>query len=431
MKDWIDNIVYHIKEFIKTLPILYTRKKKEYRIRFKLGLKESKRFIREFQLKPFVFNIVSKTVGFVKRPLLPLLLYKMLMKSFFYWLAIAQGLFLVIFLIFDFFSKINPYIDFKVSALNMLFITFMLSPKAIWLSLPIAIMFGIIMAISSMYQNNELIAVFTAGISIYRLVVPIVLFNLFLSFFMIFADSFIVIPSYRYRENLFEYLTKKSEEEENLMIKGKNDYFWKIKKYNSSQNMLEDVLLFQIDPTYKYRKMQLSAVSAVFTKNGWVFRSGTLWEWGDDHELKSEVKFHKKIIPDLEEDPSTFRNVFKRSDYDIEKMTIPEAKKRLNLLKDLGISHDEELLDYYKKFSFPFTLLIVGLFAVGVSTLSQKNILILALFFSIGLAIIYYVFQMVLNILATNGTVPPLIGSWLPVLISLPIAINLVRKAKT
>lgn len=430
MKDWIFELTYAFTNFFKKIPNKLKFKIKEYRVNLKLSVKKTKYFIKHFNFKEFSSSFFPALIKYIKRPLLPFLLYKMLMKSFLYWCMIAQGLFLIIFLIFDFFSKINHYIDYKISALNMLFITFMLSPKAIWITLPIAIMFGIIMAISTMYQNNELIAVFTSGVSIYKLVIPIILFNLFLSIFMIFADSFIVIPSFRYRENLFEYLTKKSQEEENITIKGKNNYFWKINKFNSSQNMLDHVVLFKINDQYKIT-MLLEAVSAVYTKTGWVFRSGTIWLWGEDGQLSDEVKFQKKIFEDLEEDPKTFRNVFKRSDYDIEKMTIPEAKKRLNLLKELGISHDEELLDYYKKFSFPFTLLIVCLFAVGVSTLSQKNILILALFFSIGLAIIYYIMQMILNILATNGKVPPLLGAWLSVIIFLPIAIRLVRSAKT
>lgn len=419
MKDQFYNLSKIVIDYLKKLPFLILKGF----INFITG---TINFVKNFSLK----KTVVSTLNFIKNPIILTKLYKMLLRSFFYWFSVAQGLFLVIFLIFDFFSKVNSYIDNQVSTLDILTITFLLAPRAIWFTMPIAIMFGIIMALSSMYQNNELIAIFTSGISIYKLVIPIILFNIFLSFFMIFADSFIVIPSFRHRENLYEYFTRPNKDEYDITIKGKNNYFWKVYRFVSSNNTLINLTLFRINDNFNIIFL-LDAQNAVYTKNGWIFKLGTLREWNDDGTLKHETKFYKRTIEDLEEDPRTFKNVFKKSDYEIDRMTIPEARSRIVLLKELGIPFDEELLNYYKKFSFPFTLLIVCLIAIGVSTLSQKNILILALFFSIGLAIIYYVLQMLISALASGGRINPFIGAWLSIFIFMPIGIYLVRIAKT
>jgi len=419
MKEWFYNLNTIIFNYFKKLPFSILK----CFINFFTGIIH---FIKTFSLK----KVIISTINFIKNPIILTKLYKMLLKSFFYWFLIAQGLFLVIFLIFDFFSKVYSYIDNQVATLDILAITFLLAPRAIWFTMPIAIMFGIIMSLSSLYQNNELIAVFTSGISIYKLVIPIIFFNIFLSFFMIFADSFIVIPSFRHRENLYEYFTRPNKDEYDITIKGKNNYFWKVYRYVSSNNTLINLTLFRINEKFNIIFL-LEAQNAVYTKNGWIFKSGILREWNDDGTLKQETKFYKRIIEDLEEDPRTFKNVFKKSDYEIDTMTIPEARSRIKLLKELGIAFDEELLNYYKKFSFPFTLLIVCLIAIGVSTLSQRNILILALFFSIGLAIIYYVLQMLISALASGGRINPFIGAWLSIFIFLPIGIHLIRKAKT
>jgi len=376
--------------------------------------------------------LIKKLIHLFIKPNLPIKLYKMLIRSTAYWFFIAQSLFIVIYLIFDFFTKIDKYINNSVSTFNILYISALLIPKAMWLTMPVAIMFGIIMAIASFYQNNELIAIFTSGISIYKFVYPLTLICLFLSLFMIFFDSFVVIPTYRYRENLFEHITKTEKTERNITIRGEKDdsFFWTVQEYIPNNNMLKNVLIFKLNYNFKiiYR---IDAASAIYTKEGWLFRNGIIREWADNGELKYEKKIYKTVLNNLIETPKIFKNVFNKSDYDIEKMTIPEAKKRINLLKSLNIEHNEELRDYYKKFSFPFTLLIVCLFAIGVSTLSQKNILILSLFFSIGLAILYYIAQMILDIMAKNGQIIPLIAAWSPLLIFLPIAIYMVKKAKT
>lgn len=420
MKDWFFDINIIIKNYFKSIP-------KNFVNNFKNNIKGFKSFIINFSLTRYWNN----TRQFVKRPLLPLKLYKMLIRSFLYWFLIAIGLFVVIFVIFDFFTKLDDYIRSSVSTLEIFYITFLFAPKAMWVSMPIAVMFGITMALSSFYQNNELIAIFTSGISIYKFVIPIILINLFLSIFMIFADSYIVIPTYRYRENLFEHLTDKSEiEDRDILVKGENNYFWNIHKFISSKNMLQKVIVFRVNDDYRivYR---LDSSSAIYTKDGWLFNTGTIKEWDNTGDLVSETIFHKKVVDLFVEKPVVFRNVFKKSDYDIEKMTIPEAKKRIELLQKLNIDHADESLDFFKKYSFPFTLLVVCLFAIGVSTVSQKNIIILSLFFSIGLAILYYVMQLILDVLASNGRIPAIVGAWFAILVFLPIAIHLVRKAKT
>ncbi|HQJ06931.1 MAG TPA: LptF/LptG family permease, partial [Spirochaetota bacterium] len=124
-------------------------------------------------------------------------------------------------------------------------------------------------------------------------------------------------------------------------------------------------------------------------------------------------------------------SAFKKARYEIDNMTIPEARETIQLYKDINIEHNKELTNYYKKFSFPFTLFIVSLFALGVSTLSRTNILILSLFFSIGLAVLYYVLQLILDILASTGRVPPIVGAWLPILVFIPLGIYLIQRAKS
>jgi len=354
------------------------------------------------------------------------------MKSFFFWYAVAQGMFIFIIMVFDFFSKLDVYLSptLNINAWHMIFITFMIIPKGLWMTMPVAIMFGIAMTLSNFYQNNELIAIYSSKISIYKFVLPLIVFCFSLSIFMIFLDSFLVIPTFRYRENLYEHLAKKKQSENDITIKGENNYFWNVEDFVSQNNMLKKIIVFKINDNYK-TLFRLDASSAVFSSEGWVFRTGTIREWDNEGKLINEEKFYKKNIPDLAEKPSVFKNIFKKIDYDIEKMTIPEAKERLVLLKKLNISHNDELLKYYKKFSFPFTLLIVCLFAIGVSTISQRNILILSLFFSIGLAIVYYVMQMILDILASVGTIPSFIGAWFTIILFLPVSIYLVRKAKT
>jgi lipopolysaccharide export system permease protein len=360
----------------------------------------------------------------------PVTLYKMLFKSFFSWFAVAQFLFVLILLIIDLFFKLNDYLNFKVPIYDILLITFIYIPKSVSTTIPVAIMFGITMAIGSFYNSNELIAIYTAGISLFKFAFPLIVFNLLLSVSMIFIDANFVIPVERFRTDYYESSIKKNDygkfDNENITIRGEDDYFWNVERFISSQNTLMNVIVFRINADY-HVDYRLDAQKAVFGKNGWVFYSGVLREWDAGGKLAKETRFQKMADAGFRENPSTF----KRMQDDIENMTISEASDRIKFLKKKNIEYYKELTGYYKKFAFPFSLLIAALFAIGVSTISKTNVLIMSLFFSIGLTIIYYIMQLILNVLASTGKIPPIIGAWLALIIFFPITLVLIKNAKT
>ena len=376
----------------------------------------------------FKKNISSFITKYIRRP--PTTLYKMLFREFFYWLFVAEGMFVIIMFIVDLFQKINDYISHGVTPLYIVLITVLYVAKSISFTIPIAIMFSVAMTLGTFYQNNELVAIYTSGISLFKFSAPVILFNIFLSFTMITFDSYVTIPTERYRKNLFETLTKKNSmgnfDNENITIRGENNYFWNAEKFISSKNILQEVNLFRLDEDYHFL-YRLDAKRAIYTIAGWTFYDGVEREWNEDGSLKYEGKFHKKVLGNLKEKPSMFKKV----EYDIDNMTIGEAKERIIALTNMNMEHNKELTQYYKKFSTPFTLLIVSLFAIGVATISRTNVLILSLFFSVGLAVLLYVMQMILDVMASTGKIEPILGAWLPMFIFLPISFYLIRQAKT
>ncbi len=362
---------------------------------------------------------------------IPTTLYGMLFRGFLYWFVIIQGLFVVILVIFDLFGKLDTYMNNSVQIWTILFITALHIPKAISMTIPVAVMFGVTMTLGTFYQNNELVAIFTSQISMTKFTMPLMIFNVLLSVSLILFESYVVIPCTRYRDDRYEKITESRSagktDNENITIRSTEDQsmFWSAKRFNSSKNTLEKVKIFKIDKDFKiiYR---LDAEKAVYTKNGWLFQLGIERQWDETGDLVLNKKFQKKYEP-YQDKPTIFR----KAKYDIDNMTILEARETIRRYKQINIEHNKELTTYYKKFSFPFTLFIVSLFALGVSTISKTNVLIVSLFFSIGLAVVFYCLQMFLDIFASTGRIPPIVGAWLPMVIFTPIGLFLIQRAKT
>lgn len=359
---------------------------------------------------------------------IPVTLYRMLFLNFLNWYLLAQVFGILVIVIVDLFTRLDTYMENSMSVLNILYMTLLLFPKAIWFTMPFVIMFGVIMAISTLYQSNELIAVFTSGISYVKFTMPIILFSVVLSISMIFIDSYGVVHAMRHREDLMKKMTSdRPEDHSNITLKSEMEgYFWHVAKFDAVRNRLDRIICFKVNEDYRMVE-RINAEYAVFSKNGWIFYTGMVREWNDDGTLKEDVRFNRKIF-DFPENPSIFRT----SGYDIETMNIQEARERIKLLERLNIEHRKELTDYYKKFSFPLILIIFSVFAVGVSTISKIYILIIALFLSIAQAIVYYVAQfLLLDNLAYTGIISPAVGAWFTFFFFLPVSLFLLIKAKT
>ena len=129
----------------------------------------------------------------------------------------------------------------------------------------------------------------------------------------------------------------------------------------------------------------------------------------------------------LTEPPDSFQN----NEISVETVSTTEAKAYIARLQRSGLPTSGPLAEYYKKFSFPFIILIVVLLSVGLSGKTKKNVLLISLVLSICAAVLFYVVQMVTMLLAQFGYIPPVIGAWFPVIMFVFLSIILLKYAKT
>jgi lipopolysaccharide export system permease protein len=73
----------------------------------------------------------------------------------------------------------------------------------------------------------------------------------------------------------------------------------------------------------------------------------------------------------------------------------------------------------------------VILISCSIGGLLKKNVLLLSLFLSICIIVIYYVTQMLSMTLANYGYIPPFLGAWSAFFLVTGIGIILLRLART
>ena len=258
------------------------------------------------------------------------------------------------------------------------------------------------------------------------LVAPLVLCGFLLSIGMFYFEDRILI---RFQRQKIALVNSILEPQQNLNSSdvvilsdsGKVVYF--ADYYDDSQKELSNVLIVL--------RSESGDVSTVI--------KGSFARWQDDHwkvidksvytfTAENDVLYQDSIDESVfSEQPETFQlNITS-----IDEMTIAQAKLFINNLKKMGLPYHEYLSQYYRRFSFPFTAFIVLFFSVSVGGRFKKNILLMSLLFSLALAILYYVTEMMTMLFAKWEYISPLAGAFLPFLLFTVLSVAMLRIART
>ena len=112
-------------------------------------------------------------------------------------------------------------------------------------------------------------------------------------------------------------------------------------------------------------------------------------------------------------------------------MSLKEARDWIALKTASDPLHDTYLTAYYKRFSFSLTPFIVVFFSCALGGRFKKNILLLSLLVSLGIAILYYGSLFALTIMGNKGAIPPAFAAWIPIIVLSAVTAALYRWART
>ena len=349
-----------------------------------------------------------------------------MLQLFFPVFVITILFFILLLQLGDLFLNLAQYLQNHVHFVTLLRVMYLYLPKCISFAMPLSVLFASSYTMGNMYAKNELTSIFASGMPLAVLVAPLVLCGFLLSIGMFYFEDRILI---RFQRQKIALVNSILEPQQNLNSSdvvilsdsGKVVYF--ADYYDDSQKELSNVLIVL--------RSESGDVSTVI--------KGSFARWQDDHwkvidksvytfTAENDVLYQDSIDESVfSEQPETFQ----RNITSIDEMTIAQAKLFIDNLKKMGLPYHEYLSQYYRRFSFPFTAFIVLFFSVSVGGRFKKNILLMSLLFSLALAILYYVTEMMTMLFAKWEYISPLAGAFLPFLLFTVLSVAMLRIART
>lgn len=329
----------------------------------------------------------------------------------------------------DLFMHIANYLQNNCSAKSMLTVMYYYTPKTLWYALPVGILFSTSYVLSDMYANNEIEALFASGVSLLKFTFPLLIAGFVLSFGLFAFENKFVVASYEKKINLQNQLLNKKESENNndvIVLSDNGKIIYKANRYNEANKRLQHCYFLFRDEEKQFKALIYSDV-ALWNKDElrWNLQNPVQYIQTEDGFNLTNVDYN--LVNQLTES----YEIFRKTNVNVQSVTAKEAKIYVEHLQKAGLPFNEELSEYYKKYSFPFIVFIVVFLSIGLTGKTKKNVLLISLASCIGASVLFYVTMMVTMVLAKHGYISAFMGAWFPCIFYTIIAAILLRYSRT
>ncbi len=338
---------------------------------------------------------------------------------------VALAMFVVLLSLIDLFANLWRYLSYEAPGAEILKVVLHYLPKCVSYALPISLLFASAYTIGTLYSQHELTVVFISGIPLWRFTFPLLLLGGLVSLGSFFFEDRIVIPQYALKKELSRTLLKQKRSGNNSDIVVKSDQgrlVYAVDFYNDIDTSLNGLSIIQRDPEGKLSAL-IRARKASWESGVWKLENATAYTW-DQGVLVS--KTYQDSLG-YTENPAIFR----RNAVEVGELSVRDAGLFIADLRTAGLPYYGALADYYKRYAFSVTPLVVLLLSIPMGGRFRKNILLMSLLSSLMAAVLFYVAQMLTMMLAKLGYIPAFWGAWTPVFLFIIIGSGMVRSART
>ncbi len=353
----------------------------------------------------------------------------MVFRSFFPTFIVALVFFVLLLQLVDIFAYIVRYINLGVPFNEILRVQLYYIPKCVSFSLSPSLLFAVAFTLGTLYANNELIAVFGSGVSLFKLVFPLLFFGALISVGSFYFEENVVIDTFATKNTLTQDLLKQRKSLSNTnvtVLSAGGRLVYHAEYYNDSAQVLRELIVVERDKAGRIIG-RIDAEQAVWSEDVWELQNVRIFTWDEEGNYLLEDNKSRFSRSDISENPSTFRKTVRN----IDEMSVEEAAAWVESLEKAGLPYREPLTEYYKRYSFAMTPLVVVFLSCAIGGRFKKNILLMSLLLSLIVSVLYYVSQMVSSLLAKSAILSPMMGAWGPFLVFLIAGLWLFKTART
>lgn len=351
---------------------------------------------------------------------------RLILFGFLQMLILCVASIVVIFVVIDFVGNSKTWLARPPKDVVRYYLDYL--PHILYLISPIAVLLASVFSIGNMSRHLELVALRSAGISILRIVAPILASGALASAAMYWMQDKILPDANHRRYEINEPKSQDGEsggdplEKFNYLYTASDGTILYFDFYTGHRNSGQGITVIK-QPKRGPLEMRIDARTLTWEKDHWVLKDGTRREFKGG-KLTAE-SFTQMRFPEFKDAPKDLLNDRAYP----EEMSMGELDRRIAILQRSGENARQLQTERYFRISSSLVCLFMALIGAAMSVNTIKAGLARNFGIALLITFLYYVALRLGLVMGQNGSLSPLIGAWLGNLIFAPLGLILLWKA--
>jgi LPS export ABC transporter permease LptG len=345
----------------------------------------------------------------------PLLLDDFILRDFMMYLGMILASFLTLLIIFTFFELLGDIVRNRVPLVLVGAYLANVTPYFIYNTAHISVLLAVLVTFGIMQRTNEVTAMKATGISIYRVILPVLVIAAIIATGLFFFDQ-LYLPKANKRQDALRNEIKGKPAQTYLRpdrkwIFGQKSSIWYYEFYEPDQNRFGSLSIFEFDPTTFALTRRIYASRAHWNENldKWVFEQG----WSREFQgtaIQNFDNFDVRTFAELQEPPGYFKKEVKQSS----EMNYEELNNYIHDLQQSGFDVVRLRVQLQKKFAFPIITFVMAVLAIPFALSTGKRGTVAGVATAIGIAVVYFIAAGLFEAMGNANQLPPTLAAWSP-----------------
>ena len=350
----------------------------------------------------------------------PRILDEYVLREFLEMFVLVLATFVLLMLVFTFFELVGDILRNHIPLSVVGEYLLNLTPSMLYQIAPLAVLIAVLVTFGVLNRNSELIAMKATGISLYRLVVPVISISAVLAVSLFLFDEYYLPQANRRQEALRSTIKGRPPQtflhpEQKWMFgrqhPGEPGRIFYYQFFDSDSNEFANFTVFEFDPgTFSIsRRIFASRVYWDERKGAWQFQKG--WECTLSGQVQTSYhEFATASFPEIGEDPSYFKKEHLQS----QEMNFGQLQRYIRDLRQSGFDTMRLRVGLWHKLAYPLVCIVMAVIAIPFALTMGRRGSLTGIAVAIAIGLTYWVIDDLFGAMGNVNYLPAAFAAWSP-----------------
>lgn len=346
----------------------------------------------------------------------PTILDDYVLRNFSFYLGLVAGSFVILLLVFTLFELLSDILRNQVSPLIVGEYLLTVTPYFLYYPIaPLSMLLAVLITFGLLQRSNEITAIKATGISLYRVIVPVLVAAAIVGGLLFLSDQ-IYLPYTNKRQDALRNQIKGKPAQTYLRpdrkwIFGQSSEIYYYQFFDPDRDVFGNLSVFRFDPHTFQITHRVTAERAHWspTMSRWLYEQG--WERTlNGSAIENYRRFDVATFPAFAEQPSYFKKEIKQ----YSEMSYEELRNYVHDLEQSGFDVVRLRVQLQKKIAYPLIPLVMAVLAVPFAVSAGKRGAVAGVATAIGIGVVYWTISGLFEAMGNLSQLPPAVAAWSP-----------------